>query len=109
MVTPELKGPTTNLTPSPTNLLATDTPCFGSDTSSPCSSVIFWPKMPPALLMSSTACVVPCTSCAPNAAFGPVIGPVTAILMSARAAPENARAAASATPDNQCLVIQLLP
>ena len=35
MVTPELKWPTTNLTPSPTNLLATDTPCFGSDTSSP--------------------------------------------------------------------------
>ena len=35
MVTPELKWPTTNLTPSPTNLLATDTPCLGSDTSSP--------------------------------------------------------------------------
>ena len=35
MVTPELKWPTTNLTPSPTNLLATDTPCFGSETSSP--------------------------------------------------------------------------
>ena len=35
MVTPELKWPTTNLTPSPTNLLATETPCLGSDTSSP--------------------------------------------------------------------------
>ena len=35
MVTPELKWPTTNLTPSPTNLLATDTPCLGSDASSP--------------------------------------------------------------------------
>ena len=35
MVTPELKWPTTNLTPSPANLLATETPCFGSDTSSP--------------------------------------------------------------------------
>ncbi len=35
MVTPELKWPMTNLTPSPTNLLATDTPCFGSETSSP--------------------------------------------------------------------------
>ena len=34
-MTPELKWPTTNLTPSPTNLLATDTPCLGSDTSSP--------------------------------------------------------------------------
>src|SRR6516165_6217350 len=108
MVTPELKCPTTNLTPSPTNLLATDTPCLGSDTSSPCSSVICWPRMPPALLMSSTACCVPLVSCAPNAAFGPVIGPATPILIWALAAPENARAAASATPDNQCLVIHLL-
>ena len=38
MVTPELKWPTTNLTPSPTNLLATETPCFGSETSSPRST-----------------------------------------------------------------------
>ncbi len=38
MVTPELKWPTTNLTPSPTNLLATETPCLGSETSSPYSS-----------------------------------------------------------------------
>ena len=35
MVTPELKWPTTNFTPSPTNLLATETPCCGSETSSP--------------------------------------------------------------------------
>ena len=35
MVTPELKWPTTNFTPSPANLLATETPCLGSDTSSP--------------------------------------------------------------------------
>ena len=39
MVTPELKWPTTKLTPSPTNLLATETPCLGSETSSPCSTV----------------------------------------------------------------------
>ncbi len=39
MVTPELKWPTTNFTPSPTNLLATETPCLGSDTSSPTDSV----------------------------------------------------------------------
>ena len=47
IVTPELKCcvPTTNLTPSPTNLLATDTPCFGSDTSSPCSRSSFCPRM----------------------------------------------------------------
>ena len=31
MVTPELKWPMTNLTPSPTILLATDTPCLGSE------------------------------------------------------------------------------
>ena len=35
MVTPELKWPTTNFTPSPTNLLATETPSFGSARSSP--------------------------------------------------------------------------
>ena len=35
MVTPELKCPTTNFTPSAANLLATETPCFGSETSSP--------------------------------------------------------------------------
>src|SRR5579863_1882473 len=99
----------TNLTPSPTNLLATDTPCLGSDTSSPCSRVSFCPRMPPALLMSSTACCVPLTSCAPKAAFGPVIGPATPILIWALAAPENARAARSATPDNQCLVIHPTP
>ena len=38
MVTPELKWPTTNLTPSPANLLATETPCLGSETSSPNSN-----------------------------------------------------------------------
>ena len=109
MVTPELKWPMTNLTPSPTNLLATETPCFGSETSSPCSRTSCWPRMPPALLMSSTACCVPWTSCAPKAAFGPVIGPATPNLMSALAAPENARAAASATPDNQYLFIHCTP
>src|SRR5260370_38199269 len=109
MVTPELKCPTTNLTPSPTNLLATDTPCLGSDTSSPCSSSSFWPRMPPALLMSSTACCVPFTSCAPNAAFGPVIVPATPNLIWALAAPQNAKAAANATPDNQCFDIHFAP
>ena len=34
-MTPELKWPTTNFTPSPTNLLATDTPSLGSARSSP--------------------------------------------------------------------------
>ena len=53
MVTPELKWPTTNFTPSPTNLLATDTPSFGSARSSPVTTVIFLPRIPPAALMSS--------------------------------------------------------
>ena len=75
MVTPELKAPTTNFTPSAENLLATETPCFGSDTSSPNWRASFCPLMPPAALMSSTACCAPFLSCAPNAAFGPVIGP----------------------------------
>jgi hypothetical protein len=39
--------------------------------------------MPPALLMSSTAWLAPFLSWAPKAAFGPVIGPATAILICA--------------------------
>src|SRR5271165_5119045 len=109
IVTPELKCPTTNLTPSPTNLLATETPCFGSDTSSPCSRVSCWPRMPPALLMSSTACCVPLVSWAPKAAFGPVIGPATPNLIWALATPDAARAAANTAPDNQYFFMQLLP
>ena len=45
------------------------------------TTVIFWPRMPPAALMSSTACSAPFFSCAPKAAFGPVIGPATPILI----------------------------
>ena len=60
MVTPELKWPTTNFTPSPTNLLATDTPSRGSARSSPMKSWIFCPRMPPWALMSATACSAPC-------------------------------------------------
>ena len=101
MVTPELKWPTTNFTPSPTNLLATETPCFGSDTSSPSDSVIFWPMMPPAALMSSTACSAPFFSCAPKAAFGPVIGPATPILICAWAAPAKATASAERQAERQ--------
>ena len=85
MVTPELKWPTTNFTPSPTNLLATETPCLGSDdVVADARSTIFWPRMPPAALMSSTACSAPFLSCAPNAALGPVIGPATPSLIWAR-------------------------
>src|SRR3984957_1124331 len=89
IVTPELKLPTTNLTPSPMNLLETETPCFGSDASSPGSTSISWPRMPPALLMSSAACLTPWVSCAPKAALAPVIGAATPILMSACAVPAN--------------------
>src|SRR5579863_5153148 len=100
MVTPELKWPTTSLTPSPTNLLATDTPCLGSATSSPCSTSIFWPRMPPAALMSSAACCTPWVNCAPNEAFAPVIGPATPIFNWAKAEPDNANPAASTTLAN---------
>ena len=81
MVTPELKWPTTKWTPSPTNLLATETPCLGSETSSPGSTSIFWPRMPPAALMSAAACSTPWVNCAPNEALAPVIGPATPILI----------------------------
>src|SRR5579863_2956721 len=109
MVTPELKCPTTYLTPSPTNLLATDTPCFGSDTSSPCSTSIFWPRMPPVLFMSSAACATPLVNCAPNEALGPVIGPATPSLNWAFAAPVKARPAASTRPVSQNFFIYTLP
>src|SRR5215212_12202960 len=75
METPELKCPTTHFTPLPTNLFATETPCFGSDTSSPTVVWIFWPKTPPAALRSSTACPAPFFISSPLVALGPVIGP----------------------------------
>src|SRR3954451_11371277 len=81
MVTPELKWPTTNFTPSAANLLATDTPCLGSATSSPNDTRIFLPRIPPASLMSAIACSAPFLSCALKAASGPVIGPPTPNLM----------------------------
>src|SRR5215218_303375 len=77
MVTPELKWPITNFTPSAANLLATETPCLGSATSSPNDTRIFLPRIPPASLMSAIACSAPFLSCAPKAASGPVIGPPT--------------------------------
>ena len=42
----------------------------------------------------------PFCSCAPKAAFGPVIGPATPIRRSAQALPLNASIAARATADN---------
>jgi len=42
---------------------------------------IFWPRMPPAALMSAAACSTPWVSCAPNEALAPVIGPATPILI----------------------------
>ena len=109
MVTPELKWPTTNLTPSPTNLLATETPCFGSD------DVVALLERD--LLAEDAAGLVDVVdgllgAVAPAARrtrrSAPVIGPATPILIWALAAPENARAATSATPDNQCFDIHLL-
>src|SRR5262247_4524132 len=90
MVTPELKWPITNLTPSPVILLATETPCLGSDASSPNTSSIFCPLMPPLALRSAAACSEPFFNCAPKAAFGPVRGPATPILISPRAEEEIA-------------------
>ena len=58
-MTPELKWPTTKWMPSPRKLLATETPWRGSAASSPTISSICWPLMPPAALMSATACSTP--------------------------------------------------
>src|SRR5690606_17781084 len=103
--TPELKWPTTNLTPSATNLLATEMPCFGSETSSPTLSEICSPLTPPAALMSLTAISAPFWSCAPKAAFGPVIGPPTPTRRSAQALPLNASNDVSATADKNDFLI----
>src|SRR6476469_2306757 len=107
MVTPELKAPTTNFTPSATNLLATDTPCLGSDTSSPKEIEILLPRMPPLALRSATACSAPFLSWAPNAAFGPVIGPSTPSLTWAAAVPAVANAKAKANPSVWILFIRV--
>src|SRR5215213_7251773 len=56
--------------------------------------------------MSSTACSTPFFSCAPNAAFGPVTGPATPILIWACAAPETARPRPSAMPASSFVFIQ---
>src|ERR1017187_4554380 len=95
----------TNLTPSAANLLATETPCLGSDPSSPYETMIFWPRMPPAALMSAAAWSTPFFICAPVAALGPVIGPPTASLTWADAVPVSAIAKPSAKPSVVILFI----
>ena len=60
IVEEEQKCPTTAETfASSTSRLATATACFGSHASSPCTSTIFSPLMPPAALISATACEAP--------------------------------------------------
>src|SRR3954447_6886159 len=65
--------------------------------------------MPPAALMSATAWSVPFLSCAPKAAFGPVSGPATPILIWACAVPAKAIAAPRARPSVVILFIHLSP
>src|SRR5262249_24580241 len=106
MGTPELKWPTPNFTRSPTNLLATETPSFGSARSSPTKTWIFCPRMPPAALMSATACSTPFLSCAPKAALPPVIGPATPSLICAEAPSAKARPRPRARPSvSQCFIV----
>src|SRR4051794_31786466 len=56
--------------------------------------------------MSSAACSPPFFSCAPNEAFGPVIGPPMPSLICAWAPPETARPRPSARPANSLLFIK---
>src|ERR1700745_3058816 len=95
----------TNLTPSAEKLLATETPGFGSETSSPNSTVSLLPRMPPEALMSAAACSTPFFICAPVAAFGPVIGPPTPNFTCALAVDASANAKPSATPSVAILFI----
>src|SRR4051812_45788583 len=81
------------------NFSPTARACFGSQASSPISSLSFLPITPPAALMSATAASAPFLSCVPNEAYWPVIGPATPMLMSwADAVPAKARPTPSATP-----------
>ena len=80
--------------------------CFGSQASSPISSLSFLPITPPAALMSATAASAPFLSWVPNEAYWPVIGPATPMLMSwADAVPTKARLAPSATPASHIVFI----
>src|SRR6185436_16695329 len=65
--------------------------------------------MPPAALMSATAWSVPFLSWAPKAAFGPVSGPATPILICACADPAKAIAAPRARPSVVILFIHISP
>src|SRR5262249_48018928 len=84
---------------------ATETPCLGSETSSPNSTLSLLPRMPPAALMSVAACSTPFFICAPVAAFGPVIGPPTPNFTWAVADCASANAKPSATPSVAILFI----
>jgi hypothetical protein len=82
--------------------------CFGSQASSPTSSLIFLPSTPPAALMSATAASAPFLSCVPNVASAPDIGPATPTLMSwANAGLDKARPAPSATPASHIFFIEV--
>src|SRR5262249_5228552 len=61
------------------------TACLGSQASSADFSTTFSPLMPPAALMSFTACSTPCRNCSPATAEGPVRGATKPIVTSARA------------------------
>src|SRR5262245_36865527 len=111
MVTPELKCPITNFTRSPANLLATETPSFGSARSSPSAVVIRWPRIPPTALMSVTACSTPFLICAPNAALPAVRGaPIPNLTSAAEAQVANTMAAPNARPNVTMIVgVRFMP
>src|SRR5215475_12465626 len=101
---PEQKWPATKTTLSETILLATAVACLGSQASSPVSSWSFWPLTPPAALISSTAMVAPLTICSPNAAYWPVIGPTTPILICASVGVASMAMAAAANVPKVLLI-----
>ena len=107
MEMPELMWPTTKVAPSVMSLLAAATPCSGLPPSSATRSSIFWPLMPPAALMSITACSTPVFICAPKAAMEPVNGPAAPIFTSARAAGARTRPAQTASAAKESLFIPI--
>src|SRR5262249_50820505 len=74
--------------------------------SSPTTSLSFWPSTPPLAFKSATARSAPRRNCSPKAALLPVIGPATAMVMSARAG-ALATAASTIAKNNNSFILDL--
>src|SRR5712691_8178290 len=94
----------------PASFSATERACFGSQASSPASSLSCLPSTPPAALMSATANSAPFFICRPKVASLPVIGPAMPTVMSwAEAVPASAKPVPSASAASRSFFMLCLP